>query len=242
MDMTGGQKEFVKLFDSLTGAYNRHQIWQDMILMSATAIANSIQTAHFEAREQTYLNTIGKYDEKQRMKFAELLGMLIQIIDDSVNAGHYGDFLGELFMMMGLGNDAGGQFFTPYHVCQLMAGMADIDQIREEIEREGYINVNEPACGAGATLIAFAERLQTKGINYQETVLFTAQDIDYTTALMCYIQLSLIGCAGYVRIGDTLTDPDTANPMFGGDDATVWKTPMYFSELWNVRRLTRARR
>ena len=70
-------------------------------------------------------------------------------------------------------------------------------------------------------------------MNFQNHVLVTAQDIDYTTALMCYIQLSLLGMAGYVKIGNSLTEPMSTN------DATdnYWFTPMYFSDVWVFRRL-----
>lgn len=53
---------------------------------------------------------------------------------------------------------------------------------------------------------------------------------------MCYIQLSLLGCAGYVKIGNTLTDP-----MHDGDDPTAyWYTPGYFSSVWQLRRIFRS--
>src|SRR5699024_11833427 len=68
----------------------------------------------------------------------------------------------------------------------------------------------DPACGAGALLVAFANECLRQKVNYQTSVLFVAQDIDFTVGLMCYIQLSLLGCAGYVVIGDTLVRPSTA--------------------------------
>ena len=52
--------------------------------------------------------------------------------------------------------------------------------------------MNDSACGAGAMLIAFANAAKQYGINYQKQVLFVAQDIDHTAAMMCYIQLSLL--------------------------------------------------
>ena len=58
--------------------------------------------------------------------------------------------------------------------------------------------------------MAFANACTRQEINYQTSVLFTAQDIDYIVGLMCYLQLSLMGCAGYVVIGDTLRHPSTA--------------------------------
>lgn len=65
------------------------------------------------------------------------------------------------------------------------------------------------------------------------TVLIVAQDVDSTVALMCYIQLSLLGVAGMIKIGNSLTEP------IANKDSTenYWFTPMYFSPIWTARRL-----
>ena len=50
---------------------------------------------------------------------------------------------------------------------------------------------------------------------------------------MCYLQLSLLGVAAYIKIGDTIS-----NPMTVGDTLeNYWFTPMYFSEVWKTRRM-----
>ena len=79
--------------------------------------------------------------------------------------------------------------------------------------------VSEPACGSGANLIALANVLKEKGINYQRNVYFVAQDIDPLVAKMCYIQMSLLGMPGIVIVGDTLSSP------MKGD---YWLTPFHF--------------
>lgn len=230
------KKDFVKLFDELTGYQHRWQAWQDMVWLFATSIANSIKTPYWEKREQRYLEIIRRYDEKRQQIFPELFARLVCIMDDAVNAGYYGDFLGELFMTLELGNDAGGQFFTPYSVCMAMAEITYDDKIKHEIERKGWFSCNDCACGAGATLIAMAEVLKRHDVNYQQRCMFVGQDIDYTTGLMCFIQLSLLGCAGYVHIGNTLTDPLTGHVLFADGGENTWYTPMYFSTPWEMRR------
>lgn len=110
------------------------------------------------------------------------------------------------------------------------------DTAMERIERDGWISANDPACGGGATLIALADALIQRKVNYQQTVFFVGQDINATTALMCYIQLSMLGCAGYVIIGDTLRAPDTASAPVAPEGANVWKTPMYYDTVWAIRR------
>lgn len=232
------KKEFVKLFDELTGYQHRWQAWQDMVWLFAASIANSIRTPHWEKREERYLEIIRKYDKKQQQIFPELFARLVLIMDDAVRYGFYGDFLGELYMTLGLGNDAGGQFFTPYSVCVMMSEVtySDSDRARREIELRGWTSCYDCACGAGATLISMAEVLKKHDVNYQQHCIFVGQDIDYVTGLMCYIQLSLLGCAGYVHIGNTLTDPMTGHVLFGDGKDTTWYTPMYYSDVWELRR------
>lgn len=70
-------------------------------------------------------------------------------------------------------------------------------------------------------------------LNYQNHLLVVAQDIDETVALMCYIQLSLLGVAGYVKVGNSLTEPMTDND----NKENYWFTPMYYSNVWVLRRI-----
>ena len=53
------------------------------------------------------------------------------------------DFLGKMFMRLDLGNRSAGQFFTPYHVCELMAEVVATNAL-EKIEQYGYISINDP--------------------------------------------------------------------------------------------------
>ena len=151
------------------------------------------------------------------------------------------DFLGELYMALDLGSHWKGQFFTPYSLCKMTAQLQKND-IEQEIKANGFVSVNDPACGAGALLVAVANTAaeEIKQFNWQNHILFVAQDIDAVTAKMCYIQLSLLGCAGYVKIGDTMANPITANEALyemTKEDSCYWYTPMYFNDVWNWRRM-----
>ena len=228
------QKELVKTFSALCDRHNRWQVWSDFISMSAIAISNTVDLAHAEEREQTYLTLVKRYNSAEMNVFSGMLAQMVEAID--VNPDQ--DFLGDLFMNLELGNDHAGQFFTPYDVCKLMAKITEPD-IKGRVERDGFISVNDPACGAGALLVAFANECLTQKVNYQTDVLFVAQDIDYTVGLMCYLQLSLIGAPGYVVIDNTITHPSTAYDRKGllpVDNGTVWYTPMYFRDVWQYRR------
>ena len=80
---------------------------------------------------------------------------------------------------------------------------------------------------------ALSNPVDKEHLNYQNHVLVVAQDIDKTVALMCYIQLSLLGVAGYVKVGNSLTEPMTDND----NKENYWYTPMYFSPVWTMRRI-----
>ena len=135
-----------------------------------------------------------------------------------------------------MGSKAHGQCFTPFGVCQAMASMAiPEEKVRQQLDEHGWISINDCACGAGATLIAAAERLYQMGINYQEKALFVAGDIDNTVGMMCFIQLSLLGCAGRIRIADALMNPETGPTLIGNGGANTWYLPMFYSTVWSGR-------
>lgn len=224
-------KEFLRVFKQLTCRHNPWNVWQDYILMTACAISNALDKSHYEYREDLYLKTIARYSKDEQALFPELLAYTTMALDENQEQ----DFLGKIFMNLDLGNDAKGQIFTPYHICELMAKTTLTDAV-EQVKEQGYITINDPACGAGATLIAgiaeAKEQLEKAGLNYQNHVLIFAQDIDMTVGLMCYIQISLLGVAGMVKIGNTLTEP-----MCSGDKLdNYWFTPVYFTDTWTLRR------
>lgn len=224
-------RPFTKKILSLSGRFPLWEIWSDFISLTAAAISNAVDKSHFEAREAAYMKIIEKYNEKERMVFPELLAELAITLEQNPEQ----DFLGSVYMELELGNHWIGQFFTPYCICQLMADVT-CEGIVEQVRDKGFATMNDCACGAGATLIAgihSARKIMEKeGLNWQDHVLVTAQDLDMVTGLMCYIQLSLQGAAGYVKIGNTLTDP-----MGVGDNMeNYWFTPMYFHPTWALRR------
>lgn len=230
------QRNIVRLIDTLVGRYSHWEIWQDFIIMSAISIANSMGGTYHADREKEYLSRAAKYTEQELSLFAEMLSEVIQAFEENPEQ----DFLGELFMSLGLSNEWKGQFFTPYTVCRMM-GSITIGDVKEQIAKQGWISVNDPACGAGALLIAFANecRRPENDINYQTSVLFVAQDIDFLAGCMCYIQLSLLGCPGYVVIGDSIATPCTSydgKGLISKDGPNIWYTPMYYRDVWQMRK------
>lgn len=229
-----GQAEFQKVFNKLCQTKSAWQAWSDFVEMSAIAISNAceyrIQVK--QEREERYLNIIGGYGKSEQQLFPELLSILVASLEREPEQ----DFLGEMFMALELGSHWKGQFFTPYSLCKAMAKI-NIQDVEEKIKEKGYVSINDPACGAGATLIAARNALELAGIGGTQAF-FVGQDIDRVAGMMCYIQLSLLGCAGYVVIADTLTQPITGAmllPKFT-EEQDAWFMPLNFAEpVWIAR-------
>ena len=153
------------------------------------------------------MTIVKKYTKQEVDTFADMFSILVMALEDNSEQ----DFLGELYMCLGLGSDHAGQFFTPYHLCEFMSAVTTpAEEFQQKIGDRGWVAVCDPTCGAGALLVAFANECRKKGINYQTDVLFVAQDIDYIVGMMCYLQMSLLGMPGYVVIGDTLASPSVS--------------------------------
>lgn len=229
------QKEFLTTFKQIASAgYRSFEVWNDFVVMAACALSNPVDKTHFEEREKRYLKIIRKYRKKEQALFPELLAHTVMALE----ANPEQDFLGSMYMELDLGSKRLQQIFTPYHICQLMAAIT-VENVAEQVNEHGYISINDPCCGGGATLIAGVnearKQLEKADLNYQNHVLVVAQDIDECVALMCYIQLSLLGVAGYVKVGDSLTEPMTTGDKLDH----YWFMPMYFSNIWTMRRVFR---
>ncbi|MCL2218209.1 MAG: SAM-dependent methyltransferase [Defluviitaleaceae bacterium] len=180
-----------------------------------------VQPLHWEQkREDEYLRRIGQYDAKTQALFPRMFGEIVLTLEQEGMT----DVLGEMFMELELMTHWKGQFFTPEPVCRMMAEMQAMDAA-ELIEQQGFITVNEPTCGAGAMLIAFAHACHKQDIDFQRNVLFVGQDVDPVVARMCYIQMSLLGMSGYVIIGDSLLYPPTGKMH---PECEYLFTPLYY--------------
>lgn len=228
-------KEFQKDFDVLCRTRQRWQVWSDFVHMAAYSISNAVDTVHREKREAEYLKIASRYTATEMEAVARLLSMTVIALETNPDQ----DFLGELYMRLDLGNANAGQFFTPYCVSKMMAVM-NVGTATTELEHKGFISVSDCCVGGGAMLIAFANACRDQKLNYQQNVLFVGQDIDHTVGMMAYIQLSLLGCPGYIVIGNSLTEPLTGDPLYAPMERETYITPFYCSVVWNTRRILRA--
>lgn len=220
-------KEFKKTIEQLARCHSLWQVWNDFLYMASASFANAMPFTRSEDVEKRYIEIISKYKTEEQEQFPKLLAEMVL----SFERNPMQDFLGNMYHELNLHQKQKGQFFTPYHICEFMAEIQSEDS-RKIIEEKGYISVNDPACGAGSMLIAYANVSKKNNINFQTQVLFVAQDIDTTAALMCYLQLTILGCSAIVIIGDSLS-----RPGFHPDNQ-VWYTPMYCLNYWRFKEIT----
>lgn len=236
--LQGTEKEFMDIFKQLCYSRSSWQVWADVMSAIACSLSNACDKTlkRYEAREKEYEQCIRRLGSVELP--AKLMGVIVTALDNQPEQ----DFLGEMYMKLELGNHWKGQFFTPYCVCKCMAEINIGPGIQTEIERKGYLSVCDPACGAGATLIAAANTFKQHEVNYQRDVLFVGQDIDRVVGLMCYIQLSLLGCPGYIAIANTITNPVVGSVLAPAEkeDQEFWYTPFYFRQEWIGRRIREA--
>lgn len=220
------QKEFIKKFNEISAECSRYTIWSAFVVMCACAIRNSTPMEGKEQYEAEYLKWVKQIQEAD--KIAELFALTVLALDKDPDQ----DFLGEVFMKLNLNDNKLGQVFTPYHVSKLMAKITCVKQ-----EYKPWVTICDPCVGTGTMLIATANVNKELGINYQTDILFCGQDIDRIIGLTAYVQLSLLGCAGYIIVGNSLTSSISGsmlNPIISSD-SEIWYTPMYFRDIWQCR-------
>lgn len=147
-------------------------------------------------------------------------GRMLGILMDALTEER-GDFLGYVMEDIAATNPGTGQFFTPKHISRLMAKVVTGDVPKDE---EGLVTVCEPCCGAGVLLLEECRVLMDSG-TAQRDIWVDAGDIDMGAFCCTYLQLSLLGYPGVVRLGDALTLQyrETAYTLAGYLHGTIWR-------------------
>ncbi|MAL02630.1 MAG: restriction endonuclease subunit M [Alcaligenaceae bacterium] len=191
-------------------------VFADFVECAAIDLSNILSFS--EERAERFKRVMVSYSGEERSLFPKMLGHLVMALEDRL-----GDVLGEVYMELGLANEARGQFFTPYSVCLLMAKLNS--DPAAQVSQRGFVTANDPACGAGATLIAFADHMRSEGMNFQKQLHVVATDVDIQAVHMCYLQLSVIGVPAIVIHGNSLTLKEHGK----------WHTPFHHIGFWESR-------
>lgn len=226
---TQNSESITKLFLNASHGSGMFELWDAFVSSFAAMLAAGSGNKCDWLIERAASST-GRITKGAAQDVPKLYDPVIQAFENNP----WQDLLGDVYMRLNLGNKNVGQFFTPYNVAEAMARLTlDESLVTKQIAEHGYLTVNEPAAGGGANLIGAAHVLKEMGVNYQRHMWFVGQELSELTALICYVQCSLLGMAGIVQIGDTLKmefHHSLYTPMSVMEGAWTWRmVPRLFS-------------
>ena len=204
--MSKYKKEFLSKLQGLSHSRSQHRVFSDWLEVTAVSMhqlpyhsGNLQKDEAFERLEAIYMERIKPYTREELITFRAMMQIVL-----TVHHSSSGDFLGEIAGEADLLNARGGQFFTPYRICQLIAGVS-LSDIRGGVEKKGVVIISDPAVGAGALIMASAEEIAKQGIDPCAHVQFDCTDVSRDAFNMAYIQLSALGLQAVVHHGNTIT-------------------------------------
>lgn len=203
--MTNDQK-LEKAIEAMGAGTGRSfaDLFDDFLEMSLAMLCNN-PSEHQRKLLQSTLS-----DERKRTAFLTALSAYGEA------AENYHDPLGDAFMYR-ISHGQNGQFFTPEHVCDFMARVLDLQNE----------TMTDPCCGSGRFMLA---GLKVARENGQEPIIY-ANDLSYTCARMCLLNL-LVNCArGEVSCGNSLL-MDISNFRFFRIDRVMMPNGAYVSTYW----------
>ena len=139
-------KEFINAYDAICKKNDRLKVFSDFVKICAISIYNAF--AQNQEMEKEYLRTINSYNKEEQSLFIKMFSELIIMFEESKEVV---DLLGPIYMDTKSKDSKLGQVFTPEHVAELLAriAMGDEKSFKNQIEKNGFVTVFDPACGSG---------------------------------------------------------------------------------------------
>lgn len=195
------RNELITEIKSLSQSQGLNTVFTTFLEITATSIAAQMDPANAAEREKRYEEIASKMEPETLTAYARMFALLYLATRE--HADDPCDILGDIYHELRLNNEWNGQFFTPDHICRLMAQL--VNPVDELPDKEGPILINEPTCGSGTMVIGAVWAMKRKNFDFLHKSFFVAQDIDIRCVWMAYIQLSLYGIPAVVIHGNTLT-------------------------------------
>ncbi|QGY46148.1 N-6 DNA methylase [Maribellus comscasis] len=171
-------KSFSKYILQIGYKYGLHSVFEDFLEVVVCSLS-------LGTKEDRYHEIVRKYEKPDAYLMAEAFGALVLEMDNEGQG--LKDCFGDFYMEY-LSHGHNGQFFTPEHICELMARMLNPTGFGERVA--------DCCCGSGRMLLAAAK--------ISRDSLFFGADIERTCAMMCLINLCLNGLLGEVCWMDKL--------------------------------------
>lgn len=185
------QPGFRRLIQKIAFSHSSEaHVFSDFCRMVACSLA-------MQTREDEYLEVIRPYSQAHFRDLSEAMALLIL----EMESHPFSDRLGESYLEIAAhsSKQTRGEFYTPQAISRLMARVSiDADAI---IATNEPIRILEPACGAGAMVLAIAERFAP---GHVDLLRVTCQDINPVATDITLINTSLWGIPAEVILGNAL--------------------------------------
>lgn len=190
--MSEERPSFRKLIERVCYHRNPREVFDAFVRLSACGVACG-------RREADYLEEAKRWTSEELKAMGEAFGALVLEMDEQP----FTDLLGGYYMEATLsakGAQRGGEFHTPRALCEAIAEVTWNGGAG--LPAEGPIRVVEPACGAGAMILAFAKVVPDA---VRRRLRVTATDVNRTACDMTFINTTLWGIATRVVHGNTIS-------------------------------------
>ncbi|RCK34590.1 strawberry notch C-terminal domain-containing protein [Thalassospira xiamenensis] len=200
-----------RLIEGADPSRSPYQKWDDFLTLASCAYRGQSMPKASDAwreNESRYLDVVDRYRKNSRLEdirnaYPEALGHLVLAAQKSGD-----DTLGKLHQEIDPNHHL-GQYFTPYPVARLMAEMTSnpVSEtgMRTLEEGRGYIDVHDPACGAGVMALAQIDAYRDQNIDPSQHLRVHLTDLDHRAADMAYINMAVRNIPAVVTHGNSLT-------------------------------------
>jgi type I restriction-modification system DNA methylase subunit len=194
-------EKWIRQFEMLDNSKSPAEKFRDFCEMAYCAYAKltAPTTERADALEARYMRIVETYRDKDTVRaYPEFMAQA------QMNVENGRDFLCEVSGQLSVLNAKQGQFFTPQAVCRMMAKMT-LSDVKDFIDKQGYVTMQEPAAGSGGLVLAAADEVLWQGYRPDIHLLVHAIDISQLCFFMCFLQLTWKGVAAWVERGNALS-------------------------------------
>jgi len=184
--------DFRKILEDISHRHDTRRVFDAFIRLAACTLAA-------QTREAEYLEEAKRWEKAELELFGNALGALILEMETSP----FEDILGTHYLDCAIstkGQQWNGEFHTPKTICDLMARLTLGENA--SLPAEGPIMVCEPACGAGAMILSFAQACTPE---VRRRLRVTAIDNNRTACDMAFINTTLWGIPARIIHGNSLS-------------------------------------
>lgn len=194
-------KRFIRILDGFDRSHSRSDHFADFLELACCAVRKPTMPPgpEAEAIEDRYMAIVRRHRPDDIRAMPELLAILHLALAEG-GCDFLGDVAGELKVL----NRRSGQVYTPYHVSRMMAEIV-LQGASGVIEAQGFVTIDEPACGAGGMVIAAADALAMAGHDPMQSMYVEATDLSLLAFHMAYLQISARGVPALVRHADSIS-------------------------------------